>query len=354
MSPDFLDILRPIIQPFLFVEFLHPWVLLLLVLVPVLFLFECMAGSPGAMTISTGEGLSRMRSDRHRLLRRLPALARALALALLIIALARPLTGLTPVRDDESVIDIVMCIDVSGSMRATDFSQRGDQRNRLDVVKDVAVEFLEDRKQLAADRFGSDRLGLILYAGMAWTQVPLTLDYDILQRGVMAAEIDETDPRKQGTAIGTAIGLAVSRLRHSEAESKVVILMTDGINNRGELDPITAAHMAEEFGIRVYTIGAGAESSVTIPGFGAQRAFMPIDEASLKRIAEVTGAAFFHATDEAGLQEAYAEISEMERTELPVVEYYDYDEGFAPYATLGALLMAAAIFGRRIWFDPIP
>jgi len=349
-----LDILQGFLQPFMFTEFLHPWLLVLLIFVPILFLLECTAGSPGAMTISTGADLSAMRSDRHRLLRRLPAVARALALTLLIVALARPLTGLTPVRDDESIIDLMLCIDVSGSMRATDFSHGRDQRNRLDVVKDVAVQFVEERKQRASDRFGSDRIGLILYAGMAWTQVPLTLDYEILKRGVEAAHIDESDPRKQGTAIGTAIGLAVSRLRHSEASSKVIILMTDGINNRGELDPITAANMAKEYGIRVYTIGAGAESNVVIPGFGAQRAFMPIDERSLRAIADITGAAFYHATDEAGLQKAYAEISELERTDVPIVEYYDYDEGFAPFATLGALLMAASIFSRRIWFDPIP
>ena len=342
------------LQPFLFTDFLHPWLLVLLIFVPVLFLLESTAGSPGVMSISTGEGLSRMRSDRHRLLRRLPAVARALALTLLIIALARPLTGLTPVRDEESIIDIVMCIDVSGSMRATDFSQRGEARNRLDVVKDAALSFVDGRKQRSADRFGSDRIGLILYAGMAWTQVPLTLDYEIVKRGVVSAHIDESDPRKQGTAIGTAIGLAVSRLRHSEAESKVIILMTDGINNRGELDPITAANMAKEFGIRVYTIGAGADVNVTIPGFGMPQARMPIDEISLKRIAEITGAGFYRATDEASLQAAYDEISRLERTEIPIVEYYDYDEGFAPFATAGALLMAASIFGRRIWFDPIP
>lgn len=353
MNLNWYTLLSPL-QPFFFYELLHPWYLLLLIAVPVILVLECRAASPGAMTISTGSGLSRIRTDRHRILRRMPALARAAAMSCLIIALARPLTGLTPVREQESIIDIMLVIDVSGSMRAMDFSTRGEHKNRLDVVKEAAHEFVESRKQRAADRFGADRLGLILYAGMAWTQSPLTLDYDIMHREIEQAYIDESDPRKQGTAIGLALGLAVSRLRESDAESKVVILMTDGINNRGELDPITAAHMAAEFGIRVYTIGAGADSSVAIPGFTGQQMFMPIDEASLKRIAELTGGQYFRVTDQDGMRRAYEEIGQLERTDITVVDYYDYEEGFAPYATLGTILMVAALFARRIWFDPIP
>ncbi|MBN2312116.1 MAG: VWA domain-containing protein [Candidatus Hydrogenedentes bacterium] len=342
-----------------FTKFLHPWALLWLGAVVALFAAECAARAPGAMRISTGDTLSRIRGARRAWMRRLPALLRAVGLALLVVALARPVRGLQPRRDVADIIDIMLCVDVSGSMRAMDFVSQGERRDRLFVTKQAVRQFLRNRKQAATDRFGLDRVGLILYAGYAWTQCPLTLDYGMLERELDLAAIDERDPEKRGTAVGSAIGLAVSRLRKSEAKSKVLIVLTDGRNNRGELDPITAAGLAKEFDIRIYTIGAGAEGEALVPRqtlFGEMMVpvNLPIDVESLERIAEETGGRFYRATDTESLEGAYAEINELETTEIELDDYYDYEEGFVPWAVLGGLAMACSILSRRLWFEPIP
>lgn len=336
----------------------HPWALVLLLGVALLFLAEAVAGPPGAMRISTGETLARLQRRRGTLLRRLPALLRAAGLALLVIALARPLKGLQPRMDSANVVDILLCVDVSGSMKAMDFVVQGQRRNRLDVTKIVVRDFIENRS-MGRGQYGVDRLGLILYAGYAWTQCPLTLDYGILERELELAQIDELDPKSRSTAIGSAIGLAVSRLRKSEADSKVVVLLTDGRNNAGELDPITAAHLAKDYGIRVYTVGAGSRGEVPFPQqvLGRptmQRAYLPVDDETLERIASLTGGHYYRATDTLSLQEAYDEIDQLETTEVEIGDYYEYEEGFVPYAMVGTLALMLSIFSRRVWFDAIP
>ncbi|MFO7975306.1 MAG: VWA domain-containing protein, partial [Candidatus Hydrogenedentota bacterium] len=257
------------------------------------------------------------------------------------------------------VVDIMLCVDVSGSMAAQDFETRGARRNRLEVTKEAVRDFIASRKHKPQDRYGLDRLGLILYAGYAWTQCPLTLDYGVLERELDLAAIDERDPRKQGTAIGSAIGLAVSRLRKSEADTKVIILLTDGLNNAGELNPITAANLANEYNTRIYTIGAGSQEEVLVPrrslwGNVMMPAQMPIDEDTLQKITDITGGRFYRATDTKSLVGAYEEINQLEATEIEIGDYYEYEEGFFPYAVLGGLLMLAAVFMRRMWFEPIP
>ncbi len=334
--------------------FASPLMLLLLIAVPALFILEVTARSAGVMSISTGDTLARIGSVRGGLARIVPPFLRALALVFLIIALARPLEGLAATKDRANVIDIMLCVDVSGSMKVKDFVMGGQQSNRLDVTKQAVRDFIESRKQRAEDRFGLDRLGLVLYAAYAWTQCPLTLDYAIVERELRAAEIDETDPRKQGTAIGSAIGLALSRLRDSEAETKLIILLTDGLSNAGELDPITAAKLAADYGVRIYTIGAGSTREVIVPDPIPRRQTVPIDEDSLRRIAEITGGKFYRAKDTESLLQAYGEINQLETTEIEVGDYYQYKEGFPKYAALGIALMAGAIFSRRFWFDPIP
>ncbi len=339
--------------------FMHPWLLLLAPFVVLLFAFECFSRAAGAISISTGETLRAVGSAQRAVLRRLPALMRAVALLLLLVALARPLTGMQPRHDRADVVDIMLCVDVSGSMAAQDFASKGTRMNRLDVVKETVRGFIESRKQRPEDRYGLDRLGLILFAGYAWTQCPLTLDYALLERELDLAYIDTRNPRKQGTAIGSAIGLAVSRLRRSEAETKVIILLTDGLNNAGELDPITAAHLAREYGIRVYTIGAGSQGEVLVPrrslwGETMVPAYIPIDEESLERIAEITGGRFYRATDTESLVHAYQEINQLETSEIEISDYYEYEEGFLPWALLGGLTMLGAVFVRRMWFEPIP
>lgn len=351
--------MRWLMEPFLFTHLSQPWVLLLLLAVAVLLAAELTARAPGVMTISTGETLAGIGSRRRALWRRAPAVLRALGLALLVVALARPLQGFQARKDRAEVIDIMLCVDVSGSMRAMDFLLDGQNVNRLDITKKVVHDFVDSRKDKSEDRYGLDRLGLILFAGFAWTQCPLTLDYGVLERELDRAYIDAQDQRKQRTAIGSAIGLAVSRLRKSEAKTKVVILLTDGMNNAGQLDPITAAQLAKEYGIRVYTIGAGSREEALVPvqtlfGERMQVVRAPIDDTSLERIASATGGRYYRATDTGSLTKAFAEISTLETTEIEIGDYYDYKEGFVPYAVLGACALLGSIFSRRLWFDPIP
>lgn len=344
---------------FRFDVLMNPWALLLLLALPPLFVFEVAARAPGVITLSTGEAFAALPGDRASRLRWLPALLRAAGLALLILALARPMQGYQLRKDRADVIDIMLCVDVSGSMAAMDFEWQGERRDRLHVTKEAVRHFLESRKNNRRDRYGLDRIGLILYAGYAWTQCPLTLDYAVLERELDLAQIDNRDKRKAGTAIGSAIGLAASRLRDSEAESKVVILLTDGMNNAGELDPMTAARLAKDFGIRVYTIGAGSGDVALVPRqdlFGQRlvKMNMPIDMESLEKIASLTGAKCYRAEDTESLSGAYEEIDALETTEIEINDYYEHEDAFEPYAVLGTLALLASLLGRRWRFDPIP
>ncbi len=344
---------------FQFERLMHPWALVLLVGVIALLLIELIHRPAGVVLISTGDVIGRIRHHQKAALRRTPAVLRALGLGLLVLALARPMVGLRPRVQRTEVVDIMLTLDVSGSMKALDFLEYGEPRDRLHVSKESVRDFIERRKLRRDDRFGVDRMGLILYAGYAWTQTPLTLDYAILERDLENAHIDETDPEKRGTAIGSAIGLAMARLLQSEAESRVIVMLTDGRNNRGELDPITAAQIAADYGIRIYTVGVGTRGDVLIPqqtAFGERLvpARIPIDDDMLQRIADLTGGRYYRVTDTEMLYEAYAEIDELETTEIEIGDYYEHEEGFAPWALAGMLLLGGSIFSRRMWFDPIP
>jgi Ca-activated chloride channel homolog len=342
-----------------FDKLLHPWFLLLLAAVAALLVAECLRRPPGAVGISTGETLAAIRGRGSRALQVLPALLRAAGLTLLVVALARPMAGIAPRAQRADIVDIMLCVDVSGSMKAMDFSENGQMRDRLHVTKLAVGDFIESRKFRPGDRFGIDRIGLVLYAGYAWTQTPLTLDYGVLANDLDQARIEERDRAKAGTAIGSAVGLAVSRLIKSEAKSRVIILLTDGLNNAGELDPMSAARIAKDYGIRIYTIGAGSGDEVMLPVetmFGPQlrRAHIPMDEEVLERIADTTGGRYFRARDTRGLQQAYREIDKLEATEIEVGEAWDYQDAFFPWALMGGLLSVASMLGRRMWFDPIP
>ncbi|MFN8179846.1 MAG: VWA domain-containing protein [bacterium] len=258
-------------------------------------------------------------------LRRALPVARILALVLLVVALARPQI----VRHEEQIhtegIDIMLALDISGSMQAEDFKPN----NRLYVAKDVVSHFLDLAK--------NDRIGLVVFAGEAFTQCPLTLDYDVLRTLLSKVEIGMIE---DGTAIGTALANAVSRLKDSAAKSKVVILLTDGENNAGKIDPTTAAKIAQALGVRVYTIGVGKEGGAPIPVnhpvYGKVYARNPdgslvltkLDEGLLRQIADTTGGRFFRATDAEALKKIYAEILDLERTKFEVkrferaAEYY--------------------------------
>lgn len=345
------------LQPFRFHLIADPWLLLILIAVLALLLAELMRRPAASLAVSTSSVLARVRSKKQTMLRHVPAVLRAIALTLLVIALARPMQGLERRTDRADVVDIMLCVDVSGSMKATDFYAQGEPRDRLFVTKAAVHDFIDSRKVERADRYGLDRIGLVLYGTYAWTQCPLTLDYAVLEREVDNADIAR-EIQKTQTAIGSAIGLAVSRLRDSEAKSKVIILLTDGINNSGQMDPITAAKLAADYGIKVYTIGAGSTESGVIQSRGLlgliPRRTDPIDEAAMKTIAEVSGGKYYRATDTESLLAAYEEINQLEATEIDIGDYFEYKEGFVPYASAGMVAMVLSVFARRRWHDPIP
>ncbi len=262
--------------------------------------------------------------------RHLPFALRMLALALLIIALARPQAGH---REEEVLtegIDILVALDVSGSMAAEDFKPR----NRLHVAKETVAKFIRGRK--------NDRIGLVVFAEKSYTRCPLTLDYGVLQTlldGVTLA------PRSEdGTALGMGLATSVNRLRTSRARSRVLVLLTDGRNNRGAIDPATGAALAKAMGIRIYTIGVGTKGEapypVDDPVFGRRYVYIPadIDEESLKSIAATTAGLYFRATDSRSLEGIFEKIDKMEKTEVKVKRYMRFTELFPAFLLPGALL----------------
>jgi Ca-activated chloride channel family protein len=253
------------------------------------------------------------------------------ALGLLILALARPQQGLGTADVEASGIDIVLAIDVSGSMAALDFQSEGKPGSRLDAVKKVVEDFVAGRP--------NDRLGLVAFAGRPYLVSPLTLDHDWLVRGLERLRIGLVE---DGTAIGSGIASSVNRLRDRRAKSRVVILLTDGVNNSGKVSPLTAADAARALGVRVYTIGAGTRGEAPMPivdRFGRQRIVMTpvdVDEETLQKVAETTGAKFFRATDTDSLRRIYEEIDQLEKTTETMKHFEEYRELF-PWAILGAL-----------------
>jgi len=339
--------------PFSFDLLSTPWALLLLAPVLALLIAEIVARPGGALTLSTAHLVPRLPTSGRMWLRHVPALLRALGLAFLVVALAGPLHGYQVRKDRGSVIDIMLCLDTSGSMQAPDFRVNGQPVDRLQVAKEAVQKFIDTRKGDMGKRFGMDRLGLILYARYAWTQCPLTLDYGLLEHELSKVQLT-LDQQRDGTAIGSAIGLAVQRLRKSEAKSKVAIVLTDGRNNKGELDPLTAADIAKQYGIKVYTIGAGAvEGSLQRVGLQVMRA-EGIDEETMQKIAEITGGRYYRATDTEQLLSAYEEIAMLERTEIDTGDYYQYKPAFIPWAITGALALCASLVLRRRWFEVVP
>ncbi len=270
---------------------------------------------------------------------------RALAIVFLALALARPQSGRKGQEISAEGIDIMLVLDISGSMRAEDFKPQ----NRLHVAKQVIKEFIEGRH--------SDRIGLVVFSKQSFTQCPLTLDY-----GVLFNFLDRVDfgMIEDGTAIGLAIANAVNRLRDSDAKSKVVILLSDGRNNAGEIDPITAAQAAKAMDVKIYTIGAGkpgnAPYPVDDPIFGRRYVYIEneIDEPTLTQIAQITGGEYFRAKDEEALARIYRQISDMEQTEIKVKEYLQYNELFSNYAFVGLALLLVEIVLANTRYRKIP
>lgn len=260
----------------------------------------------------------------------LPDVLRLLSIVFFIIALSGPrLVSKETVRKSQG-IDIVLAIDASGSMAAEDFVIDRERVNRLDIVKKVVAQFIQQRS--------SDRIGLIAFAALAYTVTPLTTDYDWILENLERIDLGMI---KDGTAIGSAIMSSVSRLKTSDAKSKVVILLTDGVNNGTEIEPAEAARVAKSFGIKIYTIGAGTEGVVPFPmmAFGRKiyrEVRIDIDDKALKEIADITGGVYFRAADSARLKDVYDEIDRLEKTEVEETGYYEYTELF-DLVLLGAL-----------------
>ena len=305
------------------------WLLTLLVPMIGYYVWRTLQGG-AAIRISSVAGVVRAPKTVRYYLRHLPFALRAAAFALLVVALARPQDVEQNVRTNTEGIDIMLAIDVSGSMLARDFKP-----DRITAAKEVAGSFI-------ADRYG-DRIGLVAFAGEAFTQSPLTTDQSTLQ--TLLARI-RSGLIEDGTAIGNGLATAINRLRESEAKSKVIILLTDGVNNRGEIAPFTAAEIAKAQGIRVYTIGVGTEGMAPYPAidmfgnitFVNQK--VEIDEKTLTAISDMTGGKYFRATDKAKLKAIYDEINQLEKSKVEVTEHVSYHELYLAWvlAALGLLL----------------
>jgi Ca-activated chloride channel family protein len=315
-------------------RFADPAWLALLILVPVPLIVALLARSHRRAAVRFSD-LGTMRSVPRgitiKLRALLPAL-RTLALALLVVGFARPQAGEHEEEVVSEGIDILLALDVSGSMSAEDL-QRG--KNRLEVVKQVVADFVQSRTQ--------DRLGMVIFAGRAYLQCPLTLDTGVLLNLLGSVQIGTIE---DGTAIGMAIASCANRLRESSAKSKVVILLTDGVNNRGEIAPLTAAELARAVGVKIYAIGAGTRGTALFPVddplFGRRYVRLPveIDEATLQQVARTTGGRYFRATNQQALEKIYAEIGRLEKTKVEVKHYTRTTELF-PYLLAGALALIA-------------
>ncbi len=328
-------------------RFANPEFLALLVILPVMVFWYMKRNRKSGSTLrySNLGIIKSVKNSPVKKYRHVLFVLRLLVIGLLIICFARPQSG----RSEEEIItegiDIILAMDVSSSMLAEDFKPK----NRLEAAKVVASDFVKGRN--------NDRIGLVVFSAQSFTQCPLTLDYGILLRFMEDIHIGMIE---DGTAIGMAIANCVNRLRDSKAKSKVVILLTDGRNNRGELDPITAAKVGKAYGIRIYTIGAGKRGDalypVDDPIFGKRYVKMPveIDEALLKQVAGITGGQYFRATDETSLEKIYNEIGEMEKTKIEVKEYTRYKELFVNYLLLALVLLAAEVVLSQTRFRKIP
>lgn len=320
-------------------HFASPWVLLFLGLVPMLvwrYVRRRQTGE-GSLQFASTVALEGMRPPWTVRFRYMLFGLGMLALVLGIIALARPQLG----AEEEEVltegVDIIIALDASGSMAAEDFAPR----NRLYVAKLVVEQFVQGLKH--------DRAGLVVFAGKAFTRCPLTLDYGVLLDVVRSVELGAIE---DGTAIGNALASCLNRLRESKARSRVIILVTDGVNNRGEIQPLDAAEIARTLGVKIYTVGIGSQGTARVPvpdpNYGKVYVDMQveIDEASLTRIAEMTGGLYYRAGDMPALEKIFQEIGRLEKTQIRTKSYTHYDERYGSYlAPALALMFAVAVAG---------
>ena len=328
-------------------EFANPKILWLLVVVPLVVAYYVWRATQGgaSIIISTTDSLRKAPRTLRYYLRHLPIALRAMTLTLIIIASARPQSVEHETKSETDGIDIVLAVDISTSMLARDF-----QPDRLSVAKEVAAQFVANRQ--------GDRIGLVVFAGEAFTQTPLTTDQSSLQTllGRLRSGVVE-----DGTAIGNGLATAVNRLRESDSKSKVIILLTDGVNNRGQIAPLTVADIAKEQGIKVYTIGVGRNGTAPYPVFDqrGREAYtvdvkVEIDEKMLREIADKTGGEYFRATDKRSLESIYKQIDSMEKSKVEIFEITHTNEEYLIFGLWAIALLIGEFIVKHIILKRIP
>ncbi|OGU33435.1 MAG: aerotolerance regulator BatA [Ignavibacteria bacterium GWA2_35_9] len=327
------------------VTFAYPWILYFLLVIPLMALWYWFKGrnSSPSINYSSLNIFKELKPTWRERLKYIPNILRMLAVALLIIALARPQNFQSGENIYSEGIDITMVLDISGSMLAEDLKP-----NRLEAAKEVIDAFVQART--------SDRIGLVIFSREAFTQCPLTIDYSVLRN--LLGDI-KTGMIEDGTAIGNGIANGVNRLKDSKAKSKVMILLTDGVNNAGEVDPISAAQIAKKFNIRVYTIGVGTRGEAPYPvqtPFGIRYQMVPveIDENVLKEIAKTTAGEYFRATDNKKLEEIYNTIDKLEKTKLEVTSYRNAKELYYSWLGGGLILLILELGLSRTILRKLP
>ena len=327
------------------ITFTNPNLLyLLLLVVPVIVWYVLNhKRTHASIQVSTIKGIGKNHITYKHILRHVVFAFRVISIALIIMAIARPQSALSWRNEESEGIDIILALDISSSMLARDF-----QPDRMEAAKDLAIQFISGRR--------NDRIGLVVFSGESFTQCPLTTDHSVLInlfRDIQSGMIED------GTAIGMGLATSVSRLKDSDAKSRVIILLTDGVNNQGAIAPATAAELAQTFGIRVYTIGVGTEGMAPYPvntPFGIQLRNMPveIDEETLQEIAQNTGGEYFRATDNNKLKEIYEQIDKLEKSKMEVKEFSQKDEEFLIFVLFAAFLLLSDMILRNTLLRQIP
>lgn len=324
--------------------FHNPEILWLLLIVPLLVAYYLWVGRKEASLTVSALGRGRAPRTIRYWLRPLPFLLRLMALSALIVALARPQEEHTATETTVEGVDIVLAMDISGSMLAQDF-----QPNRIEASKSIASEFVADRQ--------GDRLSIVAFAGESFTQCPLTSDRGAVQTALSRLKSGIID---DGTAIGNGLATAINRLRESSSKSKIVVLLTDGVNNSGEISPRMAAEIARDLNIKVYTIGVGRRGMAPTPvmdpfgNVGLAMVQVEIDEESLREISKITGGRYFRAENAEALTNIYAEIDQMEKSKVEVTDYTTYEELFLVWLVWGLVLLFAEIIVNRIVLNRLP
>jgi Ca-activated chloride channel homolog len=324
--------------------FAQPYFFALLLLIPFMVWWQLRSKKKDnpALRLTTISGIDLRHAGGKAKTRQSLFILRIIALIALTFALARPQSSNTTENIDSEGIDMVLAMDVSGSMIAEDFKP-----NRIEASKAVALSFVDKRP--------TDRIGLVIFSGESFTMCPITIDHNVLKEQISQIR---NGMIVDGTSIGMGLATAVDRLRYSKGKSKVIILMTDGVNNMGLIDPLTALEIAKAFKVRVYTVGIGTNGQAIVPvhtPLGIQKQMMPveIDEALLRQIASQTGGKYFRATGNRSLEEVYKDIDKMEKTRVDITSYKHYAELFFPFAMLAVICLALELILRYTVFRSI-